>query len=189
MVRRKQPAPPVSPSASPAAAMDGNGEWQGWSPEFSGTTAHAQQERHSPTRAVTLRGAPARCNRRLTDARLWDSLPLPLQDAAREIAAAYHVLSHGLGYAASDPARLPGARGTATSNPLEWHGRAIRHYTRWAKACKQARIHHSLVVDVLVFGFSCRAIDRDRRAKRGFARLNLALGLALYCEIRGWPPA
>jgi len=174
--------------------QDSPGEWQvqwdGWSPDWKSErkSPHALQERHSPTAPVTLRDAAGKtragCARRVTDARLWDSLAAPQQDAAREIALACEVLGQGLGYAASNWEKIPGSR---ANNALECFERLVAGYVAWARRCGQEGISHSLVVDIVVYGFSCRALDRDRRAATGTARRNLARGLALYCRLKGWP--
>jgi hypothetical protein len=151
-------------------------------------SVHERQESHSPTTPVLLRdgtgGADAACRRRLTDARLWDALSPLQQDAAAEIAQAYETISRGIGYAISDWQRAPVQRGRG--NAAMAQGRSIDAYAEWAQACRERGLSHSLIVDVLVFGFSCGALDRDRRARNGFCRDNLQEGLTLYAELQGW---
>lgn len=171
-------------------------EWEGWKPDWARGDAspHAQQERHSPTAPVPQRHAIVRRDgprqegprRRISDARLWDSLSPAQQDAAHEIALAFESLGRGLGYAATDFERLPQARGGA-AGALECMEHLLNAYLEWTKRCKLARISHSMVIDVVVFGFSCRALDRDCGARRGAARKNLAGGLDIYCRMKGWP--
>lgn len=162
--------------------------WEGWSPEKTGKTPHALQERHSPTTSATLRDAGGKqreaCLRRLADARLWDAMTQAQQDAAHEIALACEVLGQGLGYASSNLERISGSR---SNNALECRERLVAFYTLWTARCRQERISHSLVVDILVYGFSCRALDGDSRVRAGTARRNLVRGLALYCRMKGWP--
>ncbi len=67
------------------------------------------------------------------------------------------------------------------------HARLINAYVEWAKRCAKAKVSHSMIIDILSFGFSCRALDRDRRLGKGSSRQNLMEGLSLYCELRGWP--
>lgn len=170
--------------------------WEGWKPDWTRdtTSPHARQERHSPTAPVKARTGSEQqtiarkeaARRRISDARLWDRLTPAQQDAAREIAIAFESISRGLGYAAVNLERLPGAKGDA-SGALECAERLMHGYHEWTKRCAQARVSHSLVIDVVVFGFSCRALDRDGRARRGMARKNLGRGLDIYCRMKGWP--
>jgi len=154
-------------------------------------TVHDRQESHSPTEAVTLRLSATRqeirCHRRIVDARLWEAMTPPQQDAAVEIAKAYETMGRGLGYIASDWQRIPGSRSHA-GNIADAHSRLINRYIDWTKACHREKISHSMIIDILAFGFSCRALDRDRRQRRGTSRQNLLDGLTLYCRLQGWRP-
>lgn len=154
-------------------------------------TVHDRQESHSPTEAVTLRVSATRqevrCHRRIIDARLWESMTPPQQDAAVEIAKAYETMGRGLGYIASDWQRIPGSRSHG-GNIADAHSRLINRYIDWTKACHKEKISHSMIIDILAFGFSCRALDRDRRQRSGTSRQNLLDGLTLYCRLQGWRP-
>jgi hypothetical protein len=149
---------------------------------------HDMQERHSPTETVTTRLDAARTEerhqRRIVDARLWDGMSAPQQSAALEIARAFETMGKGLGYVTSDWTRIPGCRGPG--HAAEIHSRLINAYVDWTKQCHREKISHSMVIDILVFGFTCRALDRDRRVRAGAARDNLLAGLSLYCQLRGW---
>lgn len=179
------------------------GGWEGWQPVWAAgkrnkmkppkaaslKTTHDQQESHSPTEAFSLKLSAERQSergrRRVVDARLWDAMSPAQQDAAAEIAIACETMGRGIGYVISDWQRLPGAGGHG--NVSEAHARLIGVYIDWAQRCHRQKISHALVVDILVFGFSCKMLDRDRRTRAGTARDNLMRGLSLYCEIRGWP--
>jgi hypothetical protein len=172
--------------------------WSDWQPRWSLNAkqkshqtsdmadAHDWQETHSPTEPVSLRSGDGRTRhatqRRVTDAKLWDNMTTQQQDAALEIALAFEVMGRGLGYATSDWTRVPGGGGNAG----EAHGRLINDYIGWTVACHKNKISHSMIIDILVYGFSCRALDRDRRVKTGTARQNLIEGLILYAKLRGW---
>jgi hypothetical protein len=172
----------------PAPASDD--PWADWKPQWTGKkkTPYDVQERHSPTERVNVRLTAERrvqqSQRRIVDARLWESMTAPQQDSAIEIAAAFEMIGRGLGYVTSNWQRVPGCRGP--SHAVDAHARMIRFYIEWAQMCAKRKISHAMVVDVLCFGFTCRMIDRDRRLKNGGARENLMEGLALYCEVRGW---
>ncbi|MBI1215070.1 MAG: hypothetical protein GC185_04530 [Alphaproteobacteria bacterium] len=152
-------------------------------------TPHDFQERHSPTEGVTTRLTPdrrqERGQRRIVDARLWEAMSAPQQSAALEISRAFETMGKGLGYVTSDWERIPGCAGP--NDAAEAHMRRVDTYVEWTKRCHREKVSHSMVIDVLVFGFSCRALDRDRRVRPGAARDNLLAGLSIYCALRGWP--
>jgi len=168
--------------------------WSDWQPRWSLNAkqksplpdAHDWQERHSPTKPVSLRSGDGSSRhstqRRVTDAKLWENMTAQQQDAALEIALAFEVMGRGLGYATSDWTRVPGGGGNAG----EAHGRLINDYIGWTVACQKHKVSHSMIIDILVYGFSCRALDSDRRVKTGAARQNLIEGLMLYVKLRGW---
>ena len=166
-------------------------DWSDWKPDFKPGTKnpHQSQEAHSPTENITLRAARGQekqdARRRITDARLWDAMTPTQQDAALQIAHAFETSSRGLGYITSDWQRIRGGGGV--NNIGERHAGLLRSYGEWAALCTKNNVSHSLVIDVLVFGFSCRALDRDRRQGQGFARANLMEALWLYADIKGWP--
>jgi hypothetical protein len=176
------------PATTPRAADP----WHDWQPRWSDAkgmqapSPHDVQERHHPTeskKAADDAGAQtaAPCRRRLTDARLWESLDACQQDAAFAIATSFESMSRGLGFMTSDWQRIPGSRG-AGGDP----GRLGGLYVDWAKACHKADVSHSMIIDILCYGISCRALDRDRRQRSGASRRNLVAGLDLYAEMRGW---
>ncbi len=160
--------------------------WEGWGIEKKKpqNAPHGLQERHSPTTDHALRGAGGVYTRRVADARLWSSMSPVQQEAALEISAAFELIGQGLGYTASNWEKIPGTRGNTATEGRE---KILGLYSDWARRCKAAGVSHSLVIDILIYGFSCRALDRDRRARTGHARGNLLRGLDLYCALRGWP--
>lgn len=166
--------------------------WRAWKPVWTGKrhgTPHDCQENHSPTEPVyvqtTQNRKTQRSTRRILDARLWESLSLPQQDAALEIAAAAHLATKGVGFRTSPYSmhRLGPSAGSET----ERQAALVSFYFSWARECKQARISHACALDILLFGKSCRQVDKERRLRNGSARLNLVEVLKLYCKLRGWP--
>lgn len=178
-----------SPSASHTLQTDPWHDWHPrWATEKKASSPHSTQEKHSPTVPVTMRVSAGRddyaCQRRLLDARLWDSLPQEAQDAATDIAYSYESLTKGMGAATSNWARVPGAHNpSAVANG---YGRLSGNYMDWARACQKEGISHSMVIDVVCMGISCTALDRDRRVRKGTSRQNLYDGLMLYARLRGW---
>ncbi len=168
--------------------------WGEWKPRWSGrkkpkVTPHDFQERHSPTESVQVRGSGNRqvetSQRRIVDARLWESMSGAQQGAALEIALSYETMGRGMGYVVSNWQRIPGARGQ--SNVAEAHARLIRGYIEWTTACHKQKISHSMIIDVLVYGIALSKQDRDRRVRKGASRANYLAGLSLYCKMKGWP--
>lgn len=184
----QKPSPRTSRTTPPVTADP----WHDWQPQWhdskKASTPHSVQEKHSPTVPVTLRVSASRddytCQRRLLDARLWDSLPREAQDAAADIAFAYEALTKGMGAATSNWARVPGARNPAAV--ANAHGRLSGSYMDWAASCTREGISHSMIIDVICMGISCSALDRDRRVRKGTSRQNLHDGLMLYARQQGW---
>lgn len=120
--------------------------------------------------------------RREMDATLWDSLSPAEQAAAEAIEAGFRLLVAGL------TARVPslGApRGRAAPGLNDRAVLLIAEYRAWVRACPP-EISPLQVIDVVAFGRSCRSIDREHRRRKGWARANLAAGLAVYCRSHGW---
>lgn len=188
-----------SPPPAPAQHRLPPDPWENWNPAWTARhgkthektaapTVHDLQEKNAPTETMTLTCdtpvPPARVQRRILDARLWSAMTLAQQGAALQIAAAYETMARGLGYSASNWERVG-----RSSNPAaitEAQTAMIDNYMVWARACITQKISHSMIVDILIGGHSCRAVDRDRRLRAGSARQNLLAGLSLYCALKGW---
>lgn len=167
--------------------------WAEWRPQWLGKnapekTVHDHQEKHSPTEAVTIRQSATRTQhqgyQRIVEAKLWGAMTPPQQDAAQHIATAFETMGRGLGYVTSNWQRIPGC--TGQGNISESHARLISGYVEWAKRCHKEKISHSMILDILIYGHSCRRVDQDRRIRSGTARKNLMEGLVLYCLLQGW---
>lgn len=167
--------------------------WADWKPQWSkgatNKTPHDFQERHAPTEAVdvkiTQERSVQRLRRRVLDVRLWDTLPDAQQDAAFEVERAYTYMTKPVGYQISNTftPRVDQGRSGVT----EWIATIQKSYIAWANDCQKARLSHAAALDVIVFGHSCRTVDRNRRTRKGWTRENLGLCLALWCKMRGWP--
>jgi hypothetical protein len=157
-------------------------DWSTWKPRWTGgrKTPHDFQEQHEPAARL-----PDGRLRRIVDARLWEAMAPLQQEAAMQIADSFDLIHNGIGYASNNWQRLSEGRGSG-GNVSEARARLANIYFDWARKCAAQKISHAMVVDVLCFGHSCRAVDRNRRLKNGSTKINLMKGLALYCELRGW---
>jgi hypothetical protein len=186
--RRKTQGAPATPSDP----------WAHWKPDWgskknTGDTVHARQEKISPTDIAAAHTTEKNrkvddvapdTRRRITDARLWSAMTPVEQNAAILIATAYQTMGRGIGYVTSDWLRVPGSSGGGSMSDA--HARLVTAYVEWAERCAREKISHAMIIDILAFGFSCRAVDRDRRLRTGSARQNLLAGLKLYCRLQGW---
>ena len=171
-------------------------DWRDWQPVWTlsnkkkkkAVTPHDHQEHISPTQPVKpdKPHQPKGPRRRVLDTRLWNTLTPHHQEAAQQIEHACHVISRGLGFRISAP-HLLNVSGTSPSDVSDYQTTLSTYYMDWAKSCAQEKISHAACLDILVFGKSCREVDRLRRVRKGWARGNLREGLAAYCRMRGWP--
>jgi len=165
-------------------------EWHEWKPSWTGKfkTPHDIQEKHSPTEVIQVKtpnnSKPQKAIKRIVDNRLWSALTSSQQHASIEINNAFEMMSKGMGYASSNWQKIPGCR--SPSNITEARLRMINFYLEWVKKCTEKKLSHSMVVDILCFGFSCRMIDHDRRLRKGGTKKNLMSALTLYCQLHGW---
>jgi len=190
--------PPTDNASRPEDLFD---SWAGWKPVWSiprkkkhrkksiPITPHDFQENQSPTEAVEIRLTAERKahrgQRRIVDARLWDAMVSSQQDAALKIEHAFNTMSRGIGYRISDPSRISFEK--SYNNENEHQAYMVNFYFKWAKKCTEEKLLHAAVIDILVFGKSCRSVDRERRMRNGWARTNLLECLDIYCEMNGWP--
>lgn len=165
-------------------------DWSDWQPVWTiknkkrgqkPVTPHDFQENHSPTRSIN-RAA----RQRILDARLWNSLSPHGQEAAIRIDRACHLLNKGLGFRISAPhrERISGSR---APNIDDYQNHLTNIYLKWGQACHKDGLSHAACIDIIVFGKSCAAVDKDRRVRKGWARQNLSACLDLYCTLKGWP--
>lgn len=138
------------------------------------------QARHSPVVAASIipEGEKRRrpCQRRLLDARLWDSLNPQQQANAQRIERAFRIMSRGLGLRLSSFMQSFGGG----SNESEREADLIAAYFTWGRAVQKQKLSHAAAIDILIYGRSCREVDALRRKRKGWARENLASALSLW---------
>lgn len=146
------------------------------------------QEEHSPTDNYEVRLTGQKkttiARRRKSDARLWESMTGHQQDAATRIAWAFELITSGTSAKAQTYERsgIVGIR-----PPSRAQIEVVEEYFQWAEAVLHARLSHAAVVDILVMGESCRAVDAARSKRNGWAKTNLLDCLNIYCQQQGWP--
>ena len=72
----------------------------------------------------------------------------------------------------------------AQNNNSERSTRAEELFSKWARKGWEVDISVTAILEVLVFGYSCREIDQRHQKRKGFAKQNLIAGLELYEELR-----
>ena len=151
------------------------------------TDALEHGRRAAPTEAIQLRdihGAERSrtltVERRIVDAKLWDSLTPVEQDAMMAIEAGLRVLSAGIGFKGPSWVFTSGggfqadsAQQKAADNVLTWQRYMLRKQLPFL-------VTQSIVAD----GASLRDIDRAYRKRKGWARACLGEGLRVFEELR-----
>ena len=173
-----------------------------WTPQWTGKkpaknkrallTPHDYQEQHSPTVPQRIKTGPdsniTKVRRRALDSRIWNSLNIPQQEAALKIQYGYEHMSKGRGFKISAPhIERNGGRAPYRENLSQTA--AIEFYMRWAKSCIKNGLSHAACLDIIVFGKTCSAVDKDRQTRKGAAKQNLIACLNVYCQLKGWPHA
>jgi len=152
-------------------------------------TPHDFQEIHNPTHTVDVKVTHVRklqrSRRRIVDSRLWEAMSDFQQNAALEIDFSYTLITKGLGYRSSDPSRM--RYGKSHRPETERDTTLMSLYFSWAEHCQKTKCAHASCLDILVFGKSCRTVDRERQSRNGWAKENLLQCLSTYCELKGWP--
>ncbi|MZR30909.1 hypothetical protein [Sneathiella litorea] len=99
--------------------------------------------------------------------------------ASEMIARGFHLRTAGLGMRTQSYNWQPSSKG----NMEDWQVDVMRRFMRWAVAAQAAGILVSVVLDIIVFGKSCRTVDRERQKRNGFARAQLLKGVELYNRV------
>ncbi|WP_373087068.1 hypothetical protein [Sneathiella sp.] len=56
----------------------------------------------------------------------------------------------------------------------------MQQFMSWAVAVQEAGLSVAVILDILVFGKSCRTVDKERNRRHGFARAYLLESLQIY---------
>lgn len=124
----------------------------------------------------TTHGQAAKKRYRGADGRLFAQMSVSQLRAAEQISLGFTLRTAGLGFRTQSFTRQP----TATGNSGARHLELMQGFTGWAMRLPECGLSLSAALDILVFGKSCRAVDKARRKRNGFARTNLMESLALF---------
>ena len=100
--------------------------------------------------------------------------------AADMIMRGFHLRTDGLGMRTQSYGWQP--RGSGGGNE-RWESDVMRRFLGWATRAQGDGLSVAAALDVIVFGKSCRQVDRERRRRAGFARDNLLGSLNLYLRL------
>lgn len=124
---------------------------------------------------IGLRTIQARL-RVIADKKLIESLDSQQQEAMYLIAAAYNMITNGLGIKTCTWLQTP-----STGHGDIHKGAALQaDYFRWFANCDRNRLDPRMVLNTVADGLSLREIDRKYRQSRGKAKHNLAMCLDLW---------
>lgn len=144
------------------------------------------QEAHSPTVEIAVDDPEAtrKTRRNLTRVRqseAWrhNRLTGMQREAEKEMEFAWRQRTAGLGAAMSSYGlKRGGGRPDNASIDASWG--------EWVGLAHRRRIMINAVIDCLTEPKTLPQVERDHRMRRGQAFDNYAMGLDLWCEVRGW---
>jgi len=120
----------------------------------------------------------------VADIRLFESLSPAMERAAQEIYDGFRSITEGLHVKTWAVERVDGSK--STSNGKDYLADCTNHFWLWGQEMTRCRHSVQPVIDVFVFGHSCRQVDKSRRKRNGWTKARIDEGLGLYCKIRGW---
>lgn len=118
---------------------------------------------------------------RKADKRLWESLSEDQFRAAQQIYFGFKMRVVGTGFRTQIFNALPPTHFMAHYGPSD----LLEKFSIWSRQAHEAGISVGCILDILVFGKSCRAIDRAHKRRKGFARKNLETGLNCFLGLPG----
>lgn len=111
----------------------------------------------------------------------WKSFPPEQIQAAHNLYYGFQRLYGGSGYRTQDYNFMPKVKSTSQV----WGDRYGDLFLVWAQKVKAEGLSLVAILEVLMFGQSCRSVDKQLGRRKGYARKNLAAGLDLYDDLRG----
>lgn len=110
--------------------------------------------------------------------KFWKSLSPSEFKSAQQLYYGFQLLVSGIGYRTQSFSGMP----MKSSENTGYQSDLINDFQVWVVLARGKNICIGAFLDLLVFGQSCREIDRSYRRRKGFAKENLVRGLALYIE-------
>ena len=111
----------------------------------------------------------------------WKSFSPEQIQAAQNLYYGFQRLYGGSGYRTQDYSFMPKVKSTSQI----WGDRYGDLFLTWVQKVKAERLSLVAILEVLMFGQSCRSVDKQLGRRKGYARKNLAAGLDLYDDLRG----
>lgn len=121
---------------------------------------------------------------RKADKRLWESLSQDQYDAAQQIYYGFKMRVAGMGPRTQTYSGMPAAGAVSHYGPSF----LLEKFAMWSREARKTGVSVGCILDILVFGKSCRDVDRDHRKRKGFAKKNLVEGLEKYFEMKEKSP-
>ncbi len=129
-----------------------------------------------PRRPVANPAIDRRRMRRSSGHRAFSVLSDEQMRICELIALGFHLRTSGLGMRTQSFTWQP----PATGNPQDREMQIMQRFTRWAVRVRREGLPLSAILDIVVFGKSCRRVDRERQKRSGFAKDNLLKSLDFY---------
>ena len=145
--------------------------------ETNARTANSNANGKQPTAS----GRPKKQRPRRASSRLSAFLDDQALRQAEKIALGFQFRTSGIGL------RTQSFSGQQGGEQLQehWQLDLMRAFTDWAETLKPEGLSLAATLDILVFGKSCRQVDRGRRKRNGFAKANLIACLEQYGKLFG----
>ena len=121
---------------------------------------------------------PRACSamRRRSVPSLYSAFSREERRAAEMIAMGFECRTSGLGFRTQSFSDMPSCAGRQE----EWQVELMQSFMVWAVAVQAESLSIAAALDFLVFGKSCRTIDKERRKRNGYAKSNLLNSLKIY---------
>lgn len=118
------------------------------------------------------------------DKRVKMSMTMAQLDAHNCIGQALEIITAGIGVKTNKFMFSDG--GHDDDDEHTWKITKIEKYKDWARKAKSSGIDVGAVVSIVCFGEGCRAVERERHKKNGWAKKNLFDALDLYVDLQNW---
>ncbi|MCG8492269.1 MAG: hypothetical protein MI743_11685 [Sneathiellales bacterium] len=115
-----------------------------------------------------------------TEKKFWKSLSPSEFKSAQQLYYGFQLLVSGIGYRTQSFSGMPVTSMENTGHQSD----IVSDFQVWIVHARGNGVCLGAFLDLLVFGQSCREIDRSYRRRKGFAKDNLVKGLTLYLDLK-----